>query len=449
MSEQIAYYPQSAYLESCKINLASGQQFDLKNMIVELSYFEDIFSFCTSGYIMIRDGLGLIEAFKLSGKEEIEIQFGKTANEYDKIGPIKYLIYKIGDRKPTGNMNSEFYKLYFCTKDLFSNETMKVSKSHKGEKIDKIVHGILTEKLKTERKWSIEKTTGYYDFIIPTLRPFEAISWLSNYARPEASGKSGVIAVDMFLFENRYGYNFRSLSSMMKEKPYNVYKYQQNNLDPDVERLDMENDSVIAIDFVKSFDTLKSVSQGSFANKIVAVDPITKSYTVKEHNYLKYINEIDPVNGYNVLPNIKNAEGKLPHETSDSFYKVVLSNSGEKNANYFKDTGGQGVAQDVYMQECLSARTAQVALANYTVLKIVVPGDINLTAGKTIDLSYYSLRLNSTDTRDLDDFYSGRYLITAARHILQSTGVYQTILEITKSSTLAPNSAINEIKTHK
>ena len=32
----------------------------------------------------------------------------------------------------------------------------------------------------------------------------------------------------------------------------------------------------------------------------------------------------------------------------------------------------------------------------------------------------------------LDRYYSGKYLVTAVRHVIQSQGVFQTILEIAK-----------------
>jgi hypothetical protein len=42
--------------------------------------------------------------------------------------------------------------------------------------------------------------------------------------------------------------------------------------------------------------------------------------------------------------------------------------------------------------------------------------------------------------RDLDEFYSGKYLVTAVRHIIQQ-GAYQTVIEICKDSspTALPN----------
>jgi len=41
----------------------------------------------------------------------------------------------------------------------------------------------------------------------------------------------------------------------------------------------------------------------------------------------------------------------------------------------------------------------------------------------------------SNTTKDLDKFYSGKYLVTAVRHIIESGGTYQTILELAKDST--------------
>jgi len=45
--------------------------------------------------------------------------------------------------------------------------------------------------------------------------------------------------------------------------------------------------------------------------------------------------------------------------------------------------------------------------------------------------------------REPDKFYSGKYLVTAVRHILQSNGVYQTVLEIAKESTVVSQGSIN------
>jgi hypothetical protein len=425
------YNAQTPKLQKCQLTTTNGGQYELKNMIVEMSVHEDIYSFCVGGYLMIRDGEGLIELFKFNGGEFIELQFDKMPNSTN---PKKYLVYKVGDRRPTGNMNSEFYKLYFCSYDLFYNEQVRVGKFYLGKKIDEIVRDILVNKLGTVRNIEIEPTIGVYDFNhLSMMHPFQAISDISNYARPSNGGVNGVTGADMFLFENNKGYNFKSLQSLMKQTPYATYRYQQNNIDPETKDLALENDSVIAIEFVRSYNILKDVAAGAFANKIIAINPFTKSHEYKIFDYDEYAKMVPPVNGQTIKPNVTTPTGLKPNQTPDGHIKVVLTNSVSKDTKVSANTY---IPQDVYMQETLSLRTAQVALANHTILKIVVPGDSNLTVGQTINFNLFSIQMKKErDSRDLDKGYSGKYLITAVRHIIQSQGVHQTVLEIAKNST--------------
>ena len=71
-----------------------------------------------------------------------------------------------------------------------------------------------------------------------------------------------------------------------------------------------------------------------------------------------------------------------------------------------------------------------ISLANYTVVKIKIPGDPFITAGKTVQFNFPSL----SSEKGLDKNYSGKYLVTAVRHLIQSQGIYQTVLELAKDS---------------
>lgn len=446
MTQKITYadvdhpFPERARLQVCRISLSNGQQFDFKNNVVELSYFEDIYGFCRSGYVMLRDGFGFLDAFSITGGEKIEILIG---------GPVpmplektmQYTIYKIGDRKPTGNMNSEFYKLYFCNKDLLTNEQTKVSKSYKGKKISDIVTDILKTYIKTETNYQVTNTTGVYDFVIPMMKPYQAISWLSNFAIPEVSKAEGPMnsGADMFFFEGKDGYKFVSLSQLTNSyvPSYRKYSYQQNNLSEQNANLRTEHQSVLAIDFVQSSNILKDISSGAFANKVIAVDPLTKTTTTQVFDYEKFLINNAPQNGNGINPNIKTPDGLKPNQTPETNLKVVLTNSQQKYANYVKATNKDAVSQDLFTQQTISQRTAQTALFNHTVVKIVVPGDPTLSVGQTLEFQYPKLSMKN-NSRELDPTYSGVYLITSVRHILQSTGVYQTVLEIAKNSSKKP-----------
>jgi hypothetical protein len=138
------------------------------------------------------------------------------------------------------------------------------------------------------------------------------------------------------------------------------------------------------------------------------------------------------MNGNGVLPKTTNRLGNSPNTSPESVVKVVIGNSSQYEVGYIKDKPG-AVANDIYIENTVPNRTAQIALANYTIVKIAVPGDPALVAGMTIDFNTYTFGMNDGN-RELDKHYSGKYLINAVRHILQSQGVYQTVMEISKES---------------
>lgn len=435
----VAFTPQSASVDKLELILGNGKTIELKKIMIELSYYEDLYAFATSGYVKLRDGLGLLENLQITGKEYIDINFGNAKN-----GPMniktRMRVYKVGDRTPVGNMTSDFYTLYFCSEELVMSEQMKISKSFKGDKISDIVKHILTEKMKVpfNRISTIDSTIGVYDLIVPMLKPFEAISWVSTYARPS---NTNLIGADMVFFENRYGFNFRSITDMMKQTPYKTYKYQQNNLDPKIKDFNEDSLSVLQYEFVKGANSLEETASGALANKTIVIDPFRRTYQVKEFSYKKYVEETGI--GKGLIPESTNRLGVKSNETYDSVLKVVFGNSTENEIPAIKENQ-DSVQKDLFVESTLQYRTAQLALANHTVVKLLVPGDPGLTVGSTINFNFYSI-LNSKN-RELDQIYSGRYLVTAVRHILQAQGIYQSVVEIAKESSkvaLSPSNVSN------
>jgi hypothetical protein len=126
------------------------------------------------------------------------------------------------------------------------------------------------------------------------------------------------------------------------------------------------------------------------------------------------------------------------NQTPDSHLMVITTNSGDASLPYVQSNSGQSINSDLFVASSLSYRTAQLALMRNMVLKIVVPGSSVITVGQTLFLSYYALQF-SNDARPLDSTISGLYLVTAVRHIVQSQGVYHTVIEICKSSNLTQN----------
>ena len=61
-----AYYAQDYSLETLNFLTSNGQRFELKRLMIDMSYYEDLYSFTASGYITVTDSQGFVELFQLS-----------------------------------------------------------------------------------------------------------------------------------------------------------------------------------------------------------------------------------------------------------------------------------------------------------------------------------------------------------------------------------------------
>jgi hypothetical protein len=427
------YFAQDYSVNSLNLIMANGSKIELKKLMIEMSYYEDIYSFVVSGYIQVLDAQGFGELLTLSGNEFIEINVSKTNNPINGINRI-FRVYKMGAKIPTGNQNAEVYNLYFCSEEMLLSEQNKVSKSYRGTKISDIITNIVKDigpagqlRVNDVRVINIEETMGIYDFIVPKLKPFEAISWLSNYARPAAAGPTG--GADMLFFETKDGFYFRSLQSMFSDSVYAEYKYEAENLNKNTQNLNDKITNVIDYEITKPYDILNEINSGTFANRIITIDPLTRKVNVKDFSYSDYTGK--SLNKGDVAGELKNRTGKTQSQSAEGVLKLAFGNSNQTKVPYIKQQGG--VAKDIFIENYVPNRTAQISLANYTTLKAVIPGDPGITAGRTINFDLLTLKPD-LNVREKNKFYSGKYLVSAVRHSIASAGSYQTILELTKDS---------------
>jgi len=433
-----AYYPQDFSLKTLNLLTGNGKKIELKKLMVDMSYYEDIYTFCSSGYISLIDAQGFVELLRITGNEYLEVNFGKVKNGKNSTDQL-FRVYKIDNKIPSGNNNSEGFTLYFCSEELLLSEQTKISKAYIGQKISDIVEDILTEKLKvkTDKINRIEPTTGMYDFTIPKMKAFEAISWISTYARPQKYN----FGADMLFFETKDGYNFRSLQSMFKDEIYATYKYEPKNLSDDEQSFQDKTLNVLQYEIGKAYDALSDIASGIFANRLVSIDPLTRSFNVTDFNLKSFEKVAEKLNNSSILKQLQNRLGKVQNESPESVLKVMTGNSNQSLVPYIKEKEG-GIAKDIFAEVYVPLRTAQISLANFTNMKIVVPGDPGITAGRTIQFNLPTLK-PSTNKKELDKFLSGKYLVVAVRHTIQARGVYQTVMEIAKDSSPTEFDQIN------
>ena len=435
--------------------VTSVASFDLKNMMIEVSYTEDIFDNASYGYVMISEASGYIETLALMGNEFLRLTFSKAGDTFNQIDKI-FRVYKLAKRKLEGTVYKESYVLYFCSEELLLSSQYKISKAYKSYSVSDIVKDVLNSYLKvpTNKIGTIDTTYGQYDFTLPTISPFDAINWLSVYARTSPVDGAGS---DMIFYEDKYGYNFRSIQTLMKIPSYYTYTYKPKNLESS--DLNTSAYNVTTYEILNSYDVLDGIHSGMFANQLISVNPLTRTRKVTNFDYSLYTNGqagilgtgsqlsnpsfgtppvVPPattvagklLNPFPITNNFANRNGDGLNQTPQALTKLVFSNFDSNKNSYVSQGPVNAGGYDIFAETYIPYRTAQLALANYTRVRISVPGDSNLTIGRIITFNLMSKVTNSTE---LDKYYSGNYLITGVKHQIGLTE-YKTILEITKES---------------
>jgi len=421
------------------INLLSGGvagTIDLKFMVVELSYFEDIYSHAISGKLLISDALGVIEGAQLHGNEYIRMSFGKDSDDspdlyIDKI----FRVYKITSRKKMDNDQTEIYTIQFCSDELLLSEQCRISKSYPNTTIKNIVTDILVNYLKLPSdkydNKNIEDTIGTYSLIVPNFKPFEALQWLTNYARPVIGQGS-----DMLFFETaKKGFVLASMQSMFNQNPFCTFTFSAKNLP--MESYSNPNDyyfNVLSYEYDKNFDVLDGIHTGAFANKLISLDVLQHTVNTTEFNYMNNSKNSTTLNKNAVVNNLQNRLGKTLYESPESLLRLSISNSNQYDNTYINNNPGS-VSPDLFFENYLTHRKSQLAINNYTKIKIVVAGNPTLSVGTTV---MFKIGANVPDKQRNDDkYYSGKYLIASIRHTIQNHG-YNTVLELIKDSNNNP-----------
>lgn len=418
-------------LKSCVITGSSGQQIDFRYIVLEFNYFEDIFSNCITGNLVVSDSMGYIDILELQGFEFLTLELDKPGmNE-----PIKkeFRISSITERTMTKSTN-ENYVINFCSEELLLNEQYKVSKSYKNILVSDIVVDIALNNLKIPaNKLVVDKTIGLRDIVLPNFKPIQAINWITTFAKGDGAGDIGSPFV---FYEDRDGFRFKSILELFKQPVYKTYEYSAKGL------LSQKNDyvfnlandlvNVIQYEAIKSFDSVTAIRNGSFANKMHTVDPLRLKFGETNFDYAQYFQQAGKLNPYPVPFTATNRFGDKIDSTP-GVHKFCITTTGQNQNKYIKDK--KITVNENRVEETVPLRTAQLALFCNNRFKLLIPGDIEMTIGRVIIFNLPEIAYNNKSrTKTEDEFYSGKYLVTAVRHMVNQDGKFYSVIEICKES---------------
>lgn len=193
----------------------SGQQFDLRENMVETHIFSSIIDISISAQLFIHDSFNIIENAPIVGGESVRLKWRTEGrNDYS---VYDFKIYKIGRRTTEDTIQG--FVLYLTTADAYNDANISVSQAFKGEysvSIPKVLNN-----LGTTRPIDVDVTSGSMarPFISPNWSPLQISKWMANRAMDDDGNP-------VFFYEDEDGYKFRTVSSIYNQPIWSTFVYE-------------------------------------------------------------------------------------------------------------------------------------------------------------------------------------------------------------------------------
>ena len=416
-----------------------GNPIDLRGVCPGFKYIESLTSPSVRMELAIADTMDLIS--DLTGNEFIQIEL-ESDSAPDQPLTIRQRIFKIGSVTKSERMQA--YVIYTVSPEAYNNETNRIFKSFKNKTGVDHVKEVVEKFLKSAgREYSYEASTGNFNFISPSWRPFDVIAYISDKIVSSETKKAGYM-----FFENKNGFYFNTIDTLTKGELMNEegnipqFTYEQANVgDSEFNAYNIET-----MNYPDQGNHLEKMRTGAYVNTVIGVKApaLTSgnlptagsgsdgpSGSIKKpvtQTLLQVFSEAETLNDAFPFPKIKEEyfDEKKPTRTK------IRALPGMKNATTALDGSASAGSMDTDTVAASAYSYSRWQLLNSITLDITVPGNVSLTVGMVIECKIPASK-NEEDRTVLDPIYSGRYLITGLYHDYNPEGL-TTRLHLSKDS---------------
>ena len=417
---------------------------DIKGITFNFEIAEDILTNNVVGSVIVYDMQDVRTLMPLTGLERISIKFnspGIKGYDYSEDTGIPLQVYKVDKVKRDPDTDGgQLYQIFFCSPEMYKNSTTRVSRAYAGP-VENGVIDIVKNYLKSEKPIYVEPTSTNAKYVIPNLKPYQAINYLCSQAK---SGKFKNNAGYVF-YETSKGFYFRSIASMMglggqlTEIPPKwkfssiVTSVTENEKQPEIKDVERRLSSVIRYEFEKPIDMLDNINSGFYANRVIVHDAFNKTIKTHDFNYIEDFEKgfhletvgAETDTGKHILPEALYDDKGL-HEHPNTKKMVVTETSKVHNDYEFVPT-----------KETLQKIVSQRQGVKNMNLSLLVYGNTILNAG---DVIRFNEPLYQTAGKDeINPYTSGRYIIMAIKHTISiEAGNHTMVLRCYKDSVGEP-----------
>lgn len=428
----------------------TGEAFsvDIKNSILELQFFENLYKSYIDAKLVFLDDAGLKNYLSMQGTERINIRIGDPDKPTERVIDKTFFISRIMDTKRT-NDTSEVLSLELVEEHVYVNSIKQVSRSYT-ETIENMVVDLCSNELNKliAYPYFSGSAQGVRKVIVPYMNPLQAVYWLLSRATTRTGSP-------MFLSSDLYSdlLHLSDLDSLMLQDPINLelpYRYSQATT--------AAKDQTLAPYYtIKSFKSrndenvlrlFESGAVGSFYENLDAGTGVTSGAHLSVRDVLNemYTNgTIDASTTQSIFDPSLLIGGVLSDQyNSYHIHQVSSSQTYNQFLSYHEeatllDTNNNMIesklkAKNKIIRHILGKNTIDIAIDGVSLFK----GKVNV--GRRVRVVFLNSDQNSEATLEnrIDKRKSGDYLILAIGHKLLSEN-HDASLRLTKLGDLPKN----------
>jgi hypothetical protein len=404
-------------------SIANNTFFDIKNQMVGLYIYEDMFSPFITGSIVVKDALDLVNSVPFSGMEVLDLKlYTPTLDSlHDGLGIIqgRFYIFKMTEREYSAE-KQVVYQLHFISIEAMSDMNTKLSRPYEG-KISDIIKKLIKEPpgFDSNKALIIEETKNKTKFISNYWSPIRCVNFCLDQAQTPNNSNT------YLFFENRSGFNFVSLDYLNDQDSRQKFNYgtssDEKGKDGGSRRnIDKDFSKILEISVPVGFDYIDRIRTGTYSSRMITHDLTTKRYKTVNYDYLNKFTE-----GKETRLN------KFPLTTDQVIARV--------NATIFRAETNNQVHNgfgDVSAVRSTQDRISRMKQAEASKITIKVKGRTDYTVGQKVYLNIPKpAPTGDADTpQDTDDqMFSGNYLIAAINHNIDRE-THECWMELIKDS---------------
>lgn len=418
MSKETNELPGKYELEQLTIVSSDDQRLDLSQVLKEINIFEDLFSNTIIAEIVIVDSLNIPMYLPILGEEDIFIKF-KTFGS----NKSTFLKLKVNNIKKRNFLKENFqvFIIEAVSPEFLKDKQVRLSKSYKDIEVSEIVKDIFSTVGNTKHI-SLNKTKLNTSFIVSNWRAFESIKSLTNKSIGFNDEANYVFYQTTSNTSFNSEYHFKSINNLMKTIS-SLSPLVLKNISTISDTMQTKN-RVRYFEVKKNINQVENLVQGMYGSTLQVYDTFSKTFTEKKITYSDHFSKFSHTEK-NPL-----GTGVFSKDVSTYFFNSTSQKQFQNDSRIDSD-----------IKEWLQIRRSQLQQLNNFKITVQISGNNDMKVG---DIAFFNVpsteivsRTNEKSKNLFDRHYSGKFLVTAIRHILDKD-THNMIVEITKDSLKEP-----------